>query len=120
MREKMLKIADRLVERADDYEAPYKDTRDDFYLSSAFPIVMALREVATQIRTELKDVNSEPEGETTAVLLEDIKSDVNVCNKFAGKTVVVFNTGMKVKAAGSAPGSGWVNALTGVIVHTPS
>jgi len=76
MREKMLKIADRLMKRADEYEAPFSGTKDDFYLSSAFPIVMVLREVATQIRAELNEsVKFRKKDETSETDWEKIVND---------------------------------------------
>ena len=55
MREKMLKIADRLVKRADEYQLPFGDDISGFVQSNGWPISAALREVAYQIRAELED-----------------------------------------------------------------
>ncbi len=54
MREKMLKIADRLMERAAKYEEPFGDDRTGLVKSTSFTISTTLREVALQIRAELK------------------------------------------------------------------
>jgi len=53
MREKMLKIADRLIKRADDYEKPFMGDHTAFVSSPAYSIASALREIAYQIKAEL-------------------------------------------------------------------
>ena len=56
MRERMLRIADRLIKRADEFEKPFKDDPNVNITSAsaAFAIVTTLREVAFQIRKELE------------------------------------------------------------------
>ncbi len=54
MREKILKIADRLIKRAEEYQAPFA-TLEDFVGSQSYWISTTLREVAYQIRAELED-----------------------------------------------------------------
>ena len=53
MREKMLKIADRLFKRAEAYEEPFRGDHLSFLTSASYPVATALREIAYQIKAEL-------------------------------------------------------------------
>ncbi len=60
MHEKLLKIADRLIERANAYEEVFGDDQRGFVASPSYSIASTLREIAYQIRAEL----SAPDEET--------------------------------------------------------
>ncbi len=54
MREKMLEIAVRLIERSDAYKLPFGDDTEGFLKAPSYPVATALREVAYQIRAEFE------------------------------------------------------------------
>ncbi len=53
MREKMLKIADRLSKRADDFIEPVDYEMSEAYKTQSITIAATLKEIAYQIRAEL-------------------------------------------------------------------